>query len=207
MVAVIHRRQRAILDFITQFIQKNGYAPTLREIADSVGLSSLATVHEHVHKLMDKGILKQETGSGGIKGIKLVHKKYASWKGAVDLPVLGYIAAGKPIETYSEPGVTLQVAPNNLSGTKRAYVLQVKGDSMVEDGILDGDYVVIEEDPEIKNGDIVVALLENGLATLKKFFKEETRVKLAPANSQMAPIYATHVRIQGKVKSLIRKFF
>lgn len=204
MAAVIHKRQRVILDFISQFIQKNGYAPTLREIADGVGLSSLATVHEHIQKLINKGILKKDE-AGSSKGIKLVHKKFGS-KGAADLPVLGYIAAGRPLEPYSEPGVTLQVGPAMLSGKKRAYVLQVKGDSMIEEGILDGDYVVVEEDPDVSNGDIVVALLENGLATLKKFFKEETRVKLAPANSAMAPIYATHVRIQGKVKGLIRKF-
>lgn len=206
MAVVIHQRQRVILDFLTQFIQKNGYAPTLREIADGVGLSSLATVHEHIRRLTEKGILKKE-GSGEMRTLKLTHKKYASWKGAVDLPVLGYITAGRPLETYSEPGVTLQVAPNLLSGQKRAYVLQVRGDSMVEDGILDGDFVVVEEDPNIKNGDIVIALLENGLATLKRFFKEETRVKLQPANSQMAPIYATKVTIQGKVKSVIRKYF
>jgi len=206
MAVVIHKRQRVILDFIAQYIQKNGYAPTLREIADGVGLSSLATVHEHIHKLIEKGILKRDESPAG-KGIRLVHKKYASWKGAMDLPVLGYITAGKPLETYSQPGVTFQVAPNLVSGHKRAYVLQVKGDSMVEDGIMDGDFVIVEEDPDVHNGDIVVALLENGLATLKRFFKEETRVKLAPANSAMAPIYATHVRIQGKVKGLIRKYF
>jgi len=205
MPAVIHKRQRVILDFISQFIQKNGYAPTLREIADGVGLSSLATVHEHIHKLTEKGILKKDTGSSG-KGIKLLHKKFGTFKGAADLPVLGYISAGRPLEAYSKPGITLQVGPNMISGKKRAYVLQVKGDSMIEEGILDGDYVIIEEDPDVSNGDIVVALLENGLATLKKFFKEETRVKLAPANSAMAPIYATHVKIQGKVRGLIRKF-
>ncbi len=204
MPAVIHHRQRAVLDFITQFIQKNGYAPTLREIADSVGLSSLATVHEHIQKLIEKGILKK-TGKG-VRELKLTHKKYASWKGAVDLPVIGYINAGHPIETYSVPGVTLQVAPNIISGKKRAYVLQVKGESMIEDGILDGDYVIVEEDPDVNNGDIVVALLENGLATLKRFFKEETRIRLEPANAKMTPIFTNNVTIQGKVKGIIRKF-
>lgn len=206
MPAVVYRRQRAILDFITQYIQKNGYAPTLRELADSVGLSSLATVHEHIQKLIAKGILKKSSHKG-IKSIKLTHRKYATWRGAVDLPVLGYIAAGRPIEPYSEPGVTFQVAPNFLSGTKRSYILQVRGDSMIEEGILDGDYVVVEEDPEINNGDIVVALLENGLATLKRFFKEETRVRLEPANSKMAPIFATNVTIQGKIRGVIRRYF
>lgn len=206
MAVTVHKRQRVILDFITQFIQKNGYAPTLREVADAAGLSSLATVHEHIQKLTAKGILRKDHRKG-VKNIKLVHKNYASWKGAVDLPVLGYIAAGRPIEPYTQPGVTFQIAPNFLGGQRRSYILQVKGDSMIEEGILDGDYVLIEEDPEINNGDIVVALLENGLATLKRFFKEETRVRLEPANSKMAPIFATNVTIQGKVRGVIRKYF
>jgi repressor LexA len=206
MAVTVHKRQRVILDFITQFIQKNGFAPTLREVADAAGLSSLATVHEHIQKLTAKGILKKDHRKG-VKNIKLVHKNYASWKGAIDLPVLGYIAAGRPIEPYTQPGVTFQVAPDFLSGKRHSYILQVKGDSMIEEGILDGDYVLIEEDPEINNGDIVVALLENGLATLKRFFKEETRVRLEPANSKMAPIFATNVTIQGKVKGVIRKYF
>lgn len=206
MAVTVHKRQRVILDFITQFIQKNGYAPTLREVADASNLSSLATVHEHIQKLIAKGILKKDRRRG-IKNIKLTHKNYSSWKGAVDLPVLGYIAAGRPIEPYTQPGVTLQVAPDFLGGQRRSYILQVKGDSLIEEGILDGDYVLIEENPEINNGDIVVALLENGLATLKRFFKEETRVRLEPANSKMAPIFATNVTIQGKVRSVIRKYF
>ena len=206
MAVVLHKRQRVILDFVTQYIQKNSFAPTLREIADGVGLSSLATVHEHISKLVEKGVLKKDD-AGTTKGLKLTHRKTPYGRGAVDLPVLGYITAGKPLEPYSEPGITFSVGPNLLSGTKRAYVLQVKGDSMIEEGIMDGDYVVVEEDNDVNNGDIVVALLENGLATLKKFFKEETRVRLAPANSKMAPIFATHVRIQGKVKGLIRKYF
>ncbi len=206
MPVTLYKRQRVILDFITQFIQKNGYAPTLREVADAVGLSSLATVHEHIQKLVAKGILKKNQ-RGGVKNIRLLHKNYASWRGAVDLPVLGYIAAGQPIDPYPQAGVTLQVAPNFLTEGRRSYVLQVKGDSLIEEGILDGDYVVIEENPEIQNGDIVVALLDNGLATLKRFFKEETRVRLEPANSKMAPIFATNVTIQGKVRGVIRKYF
>lgn len=204
MPPVIHRRQRAILDYITLFIQKNGYAPTLREIADGVGLSSLATVHEHISKLEEKGILKRKGKAS--REIKLIHKKYASWKGAVDLPVLGYITAGEPIKTYSTPGVTIQVAPNLISGKKRAFIFQIKGDSMVEEGILNGDYLVIEEDPEVNNGDVIIALLENGIVTVKRFFKEATRIRLEPASSKMAPLFVVNITIQGKVKALIRKF-
>jgi repressor LexA len=124
----------------------------------------------------------------------------------VDLPLLGYIAAGSPIEPYSEDDASFKVSPELITGKRRAYVLQVKGQSMIEDHIDDGDYVVVEETQEVNNGDIVVALLDNGLATLKRYYKEVTRIRLEPANSNMSPIYATNVQIQGRVVGLIRKF-
>ena len=124
----------------------------------------------------------------------------------VELPILGFIAAGQPIMTYTDPDATVKVSPSMLSGKKRSYVLQVKGDSMIEDGILDGDYVIIEEQNTAMDGDIVVALLDSGLATLKRFFREPNRIRLEPANSNMAPIYATDVKIQGKCVGVIRRF-
>ena len=110
------------------------------------------------------------------------------------------------MELYTAPNASLPVSPGLVSGKKRSFVLQVKGDSMVDEGILDGDYVLIEEQESAQNGEIVVALLENGLATLKRFFKEATRVRLEPANAAMSPIYATNVRIQGKVVGVIRRY-
>lgn len=205
MPVVLYEKQRQIIDFIAQFIQKNGYAPTLRDIARAMGLSSLATVHEHVQILVVKGVLKK-TGTRKARGLEIVDKRLADTEGGVKLPILGFIAAGKPIEPFSDPDAFIDVAPSMVRGKYRAYVLQVRGESMVEEGILDGDYVVVEERHDVKDGDIVVALLEEGLATLKKFFKEATRVRLEPANVKMAPIYATKVQIQGKVIGIIRKF-
>jgi repressor LexA len=118
---------------------------------------------------------------------------------------LGYIAAGSPIEPYSDEDASFRVSPELITGKKRAYVLQVKGQSMIEDHIDDGDYVVVEETQNVNNGDIVIALLDNGLATLKRYYKEVTRVRLEPANANMSPIYATNVQIQGRVVGLIRK--
>lgn len=204
MPVTLYRRQRQIVDFIAQYIQKNGYSPTLQEIADAIGVSSLATVHEHLGALERKGVIKKYEGS--VRGIELVDERYTQDSSGVELPVMGMIAAGQPIQPYTDPNATFGVAPSMVSGNKRSYVLQVTGDSMVEEGILDGDYVVVEEQPEVQNGDIVVALLDNGLATLKRFFKEATRVRLEPANSAMAPIYATRVRIQGRVVGVIRKY-
>lgn len=200
----LYRRQKQILDFIQQYIQKSGYSPTLQEIADALGLSSLATVHEHLQSLEKKKVIKRYQGA--IRGIKIVDKKLAKLLKGVELPILGFIAAGKPIEPYTDPHATLQVSPSLLSGKKRSYVLQVRGDSMVDEGILDGDYVVVEERKEADSGDIVIAMLKNGFATLKRFFKEKTRVRLEPANAKMKPIYARNVQIQGKVVGIIRRY-
>jgi len=204
MPATLYRRQRQIVDFIGQYIQKNGYSPTLKEIAAALSVSSLATIHEHLQALVKKGVIKKFEGA--VRGIEVLDRKMSHLLPGVELPILGFIAAGRPIEPNTDPQATFTVSPAMVSSKKRSYVLQVKGDSMIEEGILDGDYVVIEEQEDVQNGDIVVALLDNGLATLKKFFKEATRVRLEPANAAMKPIYATKVRVQGKVVGLIRKF-
>ncbi len=205
MPIILYKRQRQILDFINQYIQKNGFAPSLTEIANAIGVSSLATVHEHLTAMAKKGVIKRFQGT--VRGIEVINQSsLKSSGGGIDVPVLGFIAAGSPIEPYTDPNAFISVAPGMLSGKKRSFVLQVKGNSMIEEGILDGDFVVVEESQTANNGDIVVAILENGFATLKRFFKEATRVRLEPANSQMSPIFAKDVKIQGKVVGVIRKY-
>ncbi len=204
MPPTLYKRQRQIVDFLAQYVQKQGYSPTLQEIADALGVSSLATVHEHLQALERKKIIRKTEGA--VRGIELIDRTFLRLTESVDLPMLGFIAAGQPIQPMSDPNATFKVSPEMISGKRRSYVLQVKGDSMIEDGILDGDYVVIEEQNDVHDGDIVVALLDNGLATLKRFYKETTRVRLEPANSAMRPIYAKNVKIQGKCVGLIRKF-
>lgn len=204
MPITLYRRQKQILDFIRQYIDKYGYAPTLSNIAEAIGVSSLATVHEHLGSLVKKGVIKKYEGA--VRGIEVVDQKISQALTGIELPILGFIAAGQPIMTYTDPDASLNIPPAMISGKKRSYVLQVKGDSMIEDGILDGDFVIIEEQLEAFDGDIVVALLNNGLATLKRFFKEPGRIRLEPANSSMTPIYATDVKIQGKCVGVIRRF-
>ncbi len=204
MPVTLYRRQKQILNFLSQYIQKYGYSPTLQEIADALGVHSLATVHEHLAVMEKKGLIRRYEGA--TRGIELMDKKLGESKTQVEVPVLGFIAAGSPIEPYTDPNATIPVSPNLLSGKKSAFVLQVKGESMIEEGILDGDFVVVEQQEEAKNGDIVVALLDNGFATLKRFFKEATRVRLEPANSKMSPIFTTKVKIQGKVVGIIRRY-
>lgn len=203
MAPVIYKRQRQILDFLKQYIQQEGSAPTLRQIADAIGVSSLATVHEHLEALESKKLIKRKKGK--TRAIELLQTDMDVSE-SLEVPILGYIAAGAPIEPYTDPNATLDIPATFVSGKKRTFVLQVKGESMIEDQIRDGDYVIVEQTDTANNGDIVVALLESGLATLKRYFKEATRIRLQPANSTMQPIFVKNVKIQGKVVGLIRKY-
>lgn len=205
MAITLYKRQRQIMGFIEQFIQRNGYSPTLQEIATAIGVSSLATVHEHLQALVKKKVIKRF--GGAVRGIEILDKKLTQLN-TLELPIMGFIAAGKPIQPYTDPDATFRIPPSMVSSKKRSFVLRVKGNSMVEEGIFDRDFVIMEEveQAEVKDGDIVVALLENGLATLKRFFKEKTRVRLEPANSSMSPIFATNVKIQGKCVGVIRRY-
>lgn len=203
MPPVIYKRQKQILDFLMQYIDASGYAPTLKQIAQALGVSSLATVHEHLQALEKKGLIRRKSGS--TRGIVLTDHIPQSNQG-IEIPIMGYIAAGSPIEAYTDPNATISISPSMVSSSKRVYVLQVRGESMVEDAIWDGDYVVIEQQEFADNGDIVVAMLDNGAVTLKRYFRENDRVRLQPANRTMSPIYAKSVTIQGKVVGLIRKY-
>lgn len=203
----LYRKQKQILDFISQYIQVNGYSPTLQEIADAMGLSSLATVFEHLQALEKKGVIRRFDGS--VRGIEIVDDTVNASVGGVELPLVGYIAAGEPIDAIENPLETVMVASDMVSKTKRCYVLQVKGDSMIKEKILDGDYVVIQSQDTANDGDIIVALIEDSFATLKKFYREKGgKIRLQPANDNMDPIYvdAENLKIQGKVTGVIRRY-
>lgn len=203
----LYKRQKEILNFISQYIQKNGSSPTLQEIADAMSLSSLATVHEHLQTLVKKGLIRRFEGA--VRGIEVLDQTIDAALQGIQLPLVGYIAAGLPIEALENPLETIMVAPDLVSNTKRCFVLQVKGDSMIDEGIFNGDYVVIQQQNTAMNGDIVVALLNNEFATLKTFYKEKNgMIRLQPANSTMDPIYeeAKNIQIQGKVTGVIRRY-
>lgn len=204
MALIIYKKQKQILDFIKQFIQSNSSAPTLKQIAEAIDVSSLATVHEHLAALEEKGLLKRKHGKN--RSMELTQGDSSLSSEGFDAPILGFIAAGSPIEPYTDPNATMNIPAAFVSGKKRTYVLQVRGQSMIEDHINDGDFVVIEQTESANDGEIVVALLDNGMATLKRFFKETTRIRLQPANSTMQPIFVKNVRIQGKVVGLVRKY-
>lgn len=194
------KKQKEVLDYIQNFQSSEGYAPSYREIAENFGFSSTATVFEHIHSLKKKGLLRSEEGQ--IRSLEVVDDHFAP---AFNLPLVGLITAGQPIEAVEEKD-TMAVPADLVVDNANSYVLRVKGQSMIDDGILNGDFVIVERNPSPKNGDVVVALLDNAYATLKRFYKEKDRIRLQPANSEMKPIYVKDVIIQGVVRAVIRKF-
>lgn len=208
MAGVLYRKERQVLEFLVQFQNKNGFAPTLREIANATGHRAVSTIHVIIRNLIDKGYVQKVDGNARVLQVKdeNIISTFMGISPSVELPLMGFIAAGKPLEPHTDPNATFQVSASMLSGAKTSYVLQVKGESMIEDGILDGDYVVIEKVDRATNGEIVVALVDDNLATLKRFYQEGEKVILRPANASMQPIYPKSLRIQGRVVGLVRKF-
>ncbi len=202
-MTTLTKKQAEIFAFIRSHKAEHGYAPSYREIAEHFDLSSPATVHQHVQSLVEKGVITVGE-DGEARSIEvIVQEKPAAF--AVMLPLAGLITAGAPIEAV-EQNETMAVPTNFVVDGSNSYVLKVKGQSMIEDGILNGDYVVIERNPSPKNGEVVVALLDNTYATLKRFYRETNRIRLQPANSTMDPIYVKDCIIQGVVRAVIRQF-
>ena len=196
------KRQKEILDFVQGFILENGYAPSFREIAYYFEFSSTGTVSEYVSILEEKGYLSREAVSA--RSLQLT-PSFASSFDMFEIPLEGVIDAGKPIEAI-RTGDTIDI-PRDMMG-KKTFALKVRGESMVDDGILDGDYVIIEQTSNARNGDIIVALIDNQNATLKRYFNEKSRIRLQPANKTMKPMHfaKNRVLIQGKVQGVIRKY-
>ena len=196
------KRQREILDYLNEFIEQHGYAPSLEEIGRRFGLSSLATVHKHLTNLQDKGFIRRAWNRS--RSVELVPTRMGGR--ALDLPLLGYVAAGAPIEAVvSNETVTV---PEDLVGTRDTYALRVRGNSMIDEQIRDGDLVVVEDRQMAHNGEMVIALLEGAEVTLKKFYRENGHIRLQPANDAVAPIImrADKVQVQGVVVGVMRRY-
>lgn len=197
------RRQKEILDYVSEYLDDRGYAPTIEEIGEHFGLSSLATVHKHLSNLQEKGLIRRAWNRS--RALELVPTTVQVQ--AVELPILGRVAAGTPIEAIS--GTETMWVPQDMLGRKETYVLQVRGESMIEEQIRDGDYVIVENRQVAHNGEMVIALIDGANATLKKFYREpDGRIRLQPANPTMEPIILDHVdlRIQGVVIGVLRKY-
>ena len=204
----ITRRQHELYDFLSRFVTEKGYSPSYEEIKKGMGLSSLATVHKHVTNLEKKGLLTRDYNRS--RSIDLLPPKgklrqsMAVNTGLV-LPLAGRIAAGQPIEAVQNEE-TISLA--DFVRSKEVFVLEVRGDSMQDEAILSGDYVLVERTKAAHNGDIVVALVENSDATLKRFYREGEMIRLQPSNATMKPIMvpAASVEIQGRVIGVLRKY-
>lgn len=198
-------RQQAILDYIEKNVQEKGYPPSVREIGEAVGLASSSTVHGHLSRLEKKGYIRRDpTKPRAIELLK--HKDGSKMKfDTVMVPLVGKVTAGEPI-TAIENIEEYYPLPRKLVGDEQSvFLLSVQGDSMINAGIFDGDYVVVRKQNTADNGDIVVAMTQEGEATVKRFYKEADHIRLQPENDQMEPILLPHVTILGKVISLIRE--
>ena len=196
------KRQREILDYLHDFIEQHGYAPSLEEVGRRFGLSSLATVHKHLTNLQEKGFIKRAWNRS--RSVELVPKPAGSR--VLELPLLGYVAAGAPIEAVASSESI--AVPENFIGRRETYVLRVRGDSMIDEQIRDGDMVIVEDRKTADNGEMVIALLRGSDVTLKKFYRDNGRVRLQPANTALQPIFvdAAQVKIQGVVVGVMRKY-
>jgi len=204
----ITRRQRQVYDFISEFVQKHNYSPSYDEIREGLGLNSLATVHKHITNLEKKALLTRDYNRS--RSIDLLPpkgrlKQAMSVNTTMVLPLLGRIAAGQPIEAIENPET---ISLGDFVRSREVFVLEVRGDSMQDEHILSGDYVLVEKTKTAHNGDIVVALVEGSDATLKRFYREGDNVRLQPSNVNMQPIIkpAATVDIQGRVIGVLRKY-
>jgi len=201
-VQPLTKRQREILDYLNAFIERHGYAPSLEEVGRQFGLSSLATVHKHLSNLQEKGFIRRAWNRS--RSVEIVPAKTGGR--SVELALLGYVAAGMPIEAISG-NETISV-PEDFVGKRDTYVLRVRGDSMIDEQIRDGDYVIVEDRKAAENGETVVALLSGSDVTLKKFYRENGHVRLQPANPSMRAlvVHADEVQVQGVVIGVMRKY-
>jgi len=201
-VQPLTKRQREILDYLDEFIQQHGYAPSLEEIGRRFSLSSLATVHKHLTNLQDKGFIRRAWNRS--RSVELIPVHVGSR--SLELPLMGYVAAGAPIEAITS-NETIAV-PEHFIGKRDTYVLRVKGDSMIDEQIRDGDYVIVEDRKTAQNGEMVIALLNGTEVTLKSLYRNGTTIQLQPANPAMQPIIVKEdaLQIQGVVVGVMRKY-
>lgn len=206
----ITKRQKEIYDFLAEFVARNGYSPSFEEIGEAMGLRSLATVHKHINNLQEKGLLNRSYNRS--RSIDVLPPKGSLKKSMsvappppLELPLMGRIAAGRPIEAVENPE-TLSLS--DFTNSKDVYVLKVMGESMQDEHIVEGDYVIVEKAESARNGEIVVAVVNNDDATLKRIYREGENTRLQPSNAKMQPIIVPSraVQVQGRVIGVLRKY-
>lgn len=210
----ITKRQQQAYDYICSFTREHGYPPSVREIGTAIGLSSPSTVHSHLHKLEEAGYIRRDPNKprtieifgpgfeGTESGVRLAGITQDLDSNSISLPVIGRVAAGVPILAEQNVEEVFKL-PTSVVGDASSFVLKVRGESMINVGILDGDYIIVKEQHDARNGEIVVALIDDS-ATVKTFYREKDRIRLQPENDSMDPIYAVNPTILGRVTGLLR---
>ncbi len=202
----VTRRQREVLDFIGDFVERNGYSPSFEEIARGLDLKSLATVHKHITNLQNKGVLQRgHNRSRSIDVLPMPKPVRTASLSRERLPLMGRIVAGQPVEAVQ---TSESISLSDIVGSKEVFALEVRGDSMRDDHIVDGDYVLVEGVRTASDGEIVVALVRGAETTLKRLYAEGKNIRLQPANDEMEPIYvpASQVEVQGRVLGVLRRY-
>lgn len=199
MLAPITKRQKQVFDFIKKYIDRYGYSPTLNEIKKALNLSAVSTVHQHIEVLINKGYINRSDNMA--RAIEINKDD-----NLIEIPLVGTITAGKPIEAIEVHGETVSVSMKDINLNNKYFALKVKGESMIEEGIYDGDIVVIKKQSTAENGQTVVAIIDDNQVTLKKIYRERDSFRLQPANQSMLPFYKKEVEIKGVVIKTIRNF-
>lgn len=198
-MAILTKKQKEVFDYISSYEKDYGYAPSLNEIKEAMGASAVSTIHEHVSNLIKKGFIKRAKGSA--RSLELLKLKLAE---TMSVPLVGSIACGEPLEAIEEGDEVVSIVDDKRFNISDLYALRAKGDSMLGDGIFSGDYLIIKKQAWADNGDTVVAIIDDNEATLKRFYKEQGRIRLQPANESYKPIYRPSVEIRGVVIKVIR---
>jgi len=193
------KKQKQIYDYIAQYIAKYGYAPSLSEIRDKVKINTISTIHGYISRLIKAGLLKRVKGVS--RSIELVKTKALNM---LEVPLVGTITCGQPIEAIEIPDTTIEIAKDRRFQEDELYALKAKGNSMINDGIFDGDFLIVKKQEWADDGDTAVAIINDNEATLKKYYKEKNRIRLQPANPAFNPIYRKEVEIRGIVVKVIR---
>jgi repressor LexA len=201
-MTTLTKKQAEIRDFIAEYSEEHGYAPSLTEIKDKFGVSTISTIHEHIANLIDKGIIKKVKGVARSLELVTLNAKQEF----MSVPLVGVIAAGKPIEAIEVPDEAIEIARDKRFQDGDLYALRVRGNSMIGDGIFDGDFAIIKKQSWADNGDTAVAIIDDNEATLKRYYKEKGRIRLQPANPTFEPIFRKNVEIRGIVIKIIRDF-
>jgi len=198
-MAILTKKQKEVLDFISEYERDFGYAPSLTEIKEAVGSSAVSTIHEHISNLITKGFLKRIKGSA--RSLELIKAKFGA---SMSVPLVGTIACGEPLEALEETGREIIIAEDKRFNISDLYALRAKGDSMIEEGILEDDLLIIKKQSWASDGDTVVAIIDDNEATLKRFYKEKDKIRLQPANPNYEPIFRREVEVRGIVIKVVR---